>query len=288
MGVVRCSSSNFRRTKTMTASASTAMTVTAIDNFEKILKQHTAKKLGNAASILEKIQMIKTTNPPIFEEDKVNVFLTQRVKALGVLIDNFMVAKLSSRYPLLDKKIFDFKRYIYINNRVILEDMTIKSKERTSSSGASVGTQIETALFVHTEMNKQKKEIGKCYQYGDTLALWVTVPIVPLPLVELGRKALGFYYNLLAEIYNNPLTSDLYSVKAQPMLEILWIPTLESINVKVDAKIPVPKRYDPALLLNTGQRYYLVGLWSIKEELPFEGILREFTVGPAEFPKKVK
>lgn len=266
-----------KRTETMTATA------TAIDNFEKTVKQHAAKKVGDVAELLEQIKIVKTATPPVYEESQIKVFLVQRAKALNVLIDNFLVAKLSSQYPLIDNKLFSFKRHIYLKDGVIVEDSTAAIKAQA--------VHVEIPLFIHTDMNSKRIELEKfrktTNQQQITTVLSSAVPVPPTEVAELGRKALGFYHGLLADIYNNPNTSDLFAQEASPTLETMWIPTVSSINVKVDVQnIPKPKRYDPALLMKHRDRYYLVGMWEIKEELPFEGILREFTVGPVQFPKK--
>lgn len=266
-----------RRTETVTATA------TAIDNFEKTVKQHVAKDIGNVETLFEQIEKVKTTNPTVYDEGKIKVFLTQRAKALNVLIDSFLVAKITSKYPLLDNDIFSLKRHIYLSGGIIVEDSTAVVK--------ATAVHVEIPLFVHVDMNIKRVELEKFSKSTSTQKITTTlsaaVPEPPPEVVELGHKSLGFYHGILAEIYSSQITSDLFVPEASPTLETMWIPTLDSVKVKVNTEnIPAPKSYDPALLLKHRGRYYLVGLWDIKEELPFEGILREFTVGDGKFPKK--
>jgi hypothetical protein len=265
----------------------TTATATAIDNFDKTVRSHTAKKVGDTAQILTQIDKIKNSNPPVYEEDKIKVFLNQRAKALATLIDNYMVAKLSSQYPLLDESLFKLKRHLYIRGGVITDDRTSPIKDTVRPT--------EVPLFIHAPSGDKKVELSKFRRsesqtWGQrriTTTITASVPVVPPNVAEEGRKALAFYYAAMSELYSKPLTSDLLSPDAPPTLETLWIPTVQSMNVQVDVQnIPAPRRYDPALLLNHKGRYYLVGLWEIKEEEPFENLLREFTVGAAKFPKK--
>jgi hypothetical protein len=262
-------------------------TATVIENFEKTIRENSVKKVGDAATILKQIEVVKTAVPLVYEEDEIVVFLKRRATALAVLFDNFLVAKLSGQYPLLDEKIFGLQRHLYVKNNVIVDDRTAKAKVR--------GLHIQTPLFVHAPVQTKTVVVGK-YRHGiqrmgylstRTITLSAPVPTLPLEVAELGQKAFGSFHNMVADSYNNPITSGLYSEKASPRLEVMWIPTVESFKVEVDTtNIPTPQHYDPALLLKVMDRYYLVGLWDIKDELPFENILREFTVGTVQFPKR--
>ncbi len=288
-------------------------TASAINSFEKIVKQHAARKVGDTSEILEHIERIKHANPPVYDETKIKTFLGQRAKSLSVLIDNYYVAKLTAQFPLLDNSIFDLKRYLTIDNGVIVGDSTSKPDHSKTKKLLQV---IQTGLFVHGPMDhtrrievakyrKTQKKTITLNSYGDkttrnitlTTNITAAVPEAPLATAELGRKAIGVYYGILAEILSNSTTSDLFALEETPTLETMWIPTPHSLQftkvktikvLSVEKSIPKPQSYDPALLLKHRDRYYVVGLWDINDELPFEATLREFTVGPVKFPAKTE
>lgn len=272
-------------------------TLTAIKNFEKTVKQHAAKKVGNVSEIIQQIETVKKATPSVYDETKIKAFLSQRAKALSVLIDNLIVAKLSSQYPMLDDSIFNLKRHLFFSGGKLVEDRTQKVSDGRAAH-------VEAQLFVIAGINEKKVQLGKHvtrtgYDYNRqqvTTTITANVPSLPISVAAQGRKALGYYHNALADIYSDELTNDLLSdevIGPEPTLEVMWIPTTHSLNVKVDVvqlPVPVPSprvHYDPALILRHKHRY-LIGLWEIKDEKPMEGILREFTVGPAKFPEKEK
>lgn len=271
-------------------------TATAIENFAKTIKKHSAKKVGNAAEIIQNIKQVKEKNLPVYDDDKIKVFLTQRAKALSILIDNLIVTKLSEQYHMLDNSLFKLKRHLYLTDGVLVEDKTLAIAKKNGL------THVECPLFLHVPINDKTVEVAKIRKtesyWGNgyfnekkrrqiITSITANVPEVPLTVMLQARKALGYYHKIISDIYDNEITNDLYVEEASPTLEIIWIPTVESLNVKVDTvNIPAPKNYDPALLLKREDRYFLVGLWETDDELPFENILREFTVGNIKFPKK--
>ena len=191
----------------------------------------------------------------------------------------------------------------------MVEDATEELKYRA--------THLEVPLFAHAKADADKKmELGRYKKTSvaevlhgtylervtvysttswggrdtkeTTVTVTVAVPETPPSVTERGRKALGLFYKTLGEAMSDPKTSDLFENLEKPTLETIWIPAIQSLNVKVEEKVTLAPRPnpDPALLLRHSGRYYLVGLWNIGDELPFEHILREFSVGSVEFPKK--
>ncbi len=264
-------------------------TATAINEFDATIKARTVKGLGDHVKILAQIKKIKEMNPSSYEEDKLKIFFTERGKALSILIDNYIIARLSKQFPMLDNELFKLKRYLYLQNNKLVEDKTVSIKEMPSE-------QVEVSLFVHCDSGlktetlcKQSKTVTTMHgaRKVKTTNITAVVPSVPVDVLEQGRKAVAFYYNIIADVYSDNATSDLFQPKNHPRLETLWIPTVNSLDVKVDMKnIPDPVRKDPALLLHAHGSYYIVGLWDIAEEEPFDVLLREFSVGQAKFPTK--
>lgn len=266
-------------------------TAVAIENFEKTINAHTAKKVADTKGILEQITQIKNAQINVYEETKIKTFLSQRAKALQVLMDNYIVSKLSESLHLLDDSIFRLKRHLYVKNGTLIDDRTEAEKQG--------GNHVECSLFMHAKLGTKKVELGKLRttrssddSWGrttETTTLSATVPDVPESVMALARKAMGTYHKIMSDLYNDSTTADLVADESVPTLEVLWIPSVESIDVKVNKEtVRLPQSYDPALLMNRKGRYYLIGLWDSKDEEPFENILREFTVGSIPFPKKEK
>lgn len=263
----------------------------AISDFENIVKKHTAK-VGNAKNLLAQMEKIKNTTPAVFDEEKIKLFLSQRGKALTLLLEHYMVAQLSEAFPMLDDKIFNMKRHLYFSpDCKLVEDRTSENKSNLHH--------VTFPLFLRSSIGLKRIEIGKLIKRTKTafsteqktIKIDAKVPDLPPAISQLGNKARGTYFRLIGDMYHNPIVGDIMVEEDKPTFEIMWIPTPESLNITVSTettKIVAPTRIDPALLLKYKSRFFVVGLWDIKDELPFEGILREFSIGSVKFPSKVK
>ena len=99
-------------------------------------------------------------------------------------------------------------------------------------------------------------------------------PVTPSSIVECVPNAMSDYYSAYIEALTG-LNKKERGIP-QPQIGILWIPSPESVKVKID----IPHKYkDPALVLEVGRDKYIIGLWDSKKEEPIESIIREWTSG---------
>jgi hypothetical protein len=79
---------------------------------------------------MENIDKAKKIVPSFYEEDAVRKFMIERSKVLKSLLNDYIIAKLSQNYPLIDNKLFELKRYLTINkDNTLVLDRTIHMKK---------------------------------------------------------------------------------------------------------------------------------------------------------------
>jgi hypothetical protein len=275
-------------------------TLTAMNEFAKTVKEHATKRVGDPEEIREKILRCKAANPPVFEEKEVAGFLKARAKTLKTLIGQYVLARLSAHYPVIDEKLFDLNRFLYFKKGSLVADDTKARKE----SGARAE---KVRLFAYCSLENPKDTLAKfSYLEGGrlhpTAGYWVakkrhtievtaTLPKPPAEVLVAGRKALGVYHKLVGDLLTDTELGELYDESEAAFLAATWIPTATSLSVKIETKelprpLPAPATLDPALLLEVPPHVFLVTLWdAVDEEEPFEHYLREFSKGSAKIEK---
>ena len=275
-------------------------TTVAIRDFEKIIKKNsTSSKKKELKGILDVIDKVKNQNPQVYSENMIGQYLKDRASILQKVVDDYFVKAMSTEFPLLSNEIFDLKRCLAIERKgkvyTIVEDIYgEKSKKKRL-------TKIEMPLFAYVPLFKgeHKAELGKIiktvqhpYSYSGhsytsrrTYKVYATLPGTIGPnLRQAYREALSHYHRTVADILENPSIGEIVMQKnllAEPEIGAIWIPTPESLDLKVTEEIinKRPKDIDPAMILKLKDKNYLVKTWQVDDEEPFEHYLREYSTG---------
>lgn len=256
-------------------------TLDAINDFEKTIKANCTKEKIDFNGFADKIVKIKKMNPPVYEKDKINVFLNRRATAISELLNKYIQAYIGKEYPLIDESLFKFKRYLYMNKESkVVKDITTEIDK--GSAKAEKIKKVEVPLFIYCPLNQESVEIGK-YQrrtgwshYRTTIS--ASLPKPPREIMAKANTALANYYRVMSKLYGDDRINDLLTQAFSPQVGAIWIPTIDNLTVKTEIKNVRPKNADPALVLVSNDQRYLVGTWNIKEEYPFEHFLKEFTI----------
>ncbi len=291
-------------------------TTYSINHFAKMVKEFSEKKVGDPDAVLETVRKCRTASPQVFEERRVTQYLKARSSALKTLTDQYLVARLSSKFPLVDPGLFMLKRHLTVTKEGEITSDRTKPLGKKSEAGT---VRCEVPLFVSVPLfGDHNASLGKYtfrerdYNHGGygvdseyhrpyssttsyTSEITAKLPTPPENIVNAGRQAVGFYYAVVGEMMQHPDLCDLLAAEPPPPeLSVIWIPAANKLNVEVKKKVtlakvqkvvPLPRSYDPALLLTVGDRNFVVKTYDIVEEEPMEHFLREFTSGPSKLPK---
>ncbi|MBW3017816.1 hypothetical protein KY325_01515, partial [Candidatus Woesearchaeota archaeon] len=275
-------------------------TAIAIKNFEKTLKQNsTSSKKKELENIVGAFEKVRSQNPQVFSEAQISKYLNDRADILKKLVDEYFVAAMSKEFPLLSNEIFEMKRYLAIEKKgktyTIVEDLANEKSKRKRL------TKIEMPLFAYVPLFKgnHKAELGKIVKTEQardswsssyttrrrTIKIYATLPGTIGPnLRQAYREALSHYHRTVADILENPSLGEVMTqnnLLSEPEVGAIWIPTPESLDLKVTEEIIErrPKDIDPAMILKLRGKNYLVKTWKVDDEEPFEHYLREYSIG---------
>lgn len=276
-----------------TATATTPETVTAIRDFQKIVELKATKNVGKSEEILKTIKQVKTLSPTVYDDDSLIDFIKARTKAISKLLDDYIIARLTVDFGLVDPSLFEMKRCLIFEDGVVIKDRT----EHTLKKRGDEQERIQIPLFARAPLGSGSVNLLKLLKektegYKTTTKKYdfsVDVPTPPPSVKVEIRKAIGKYYQIVSEVFSNEYLCDLKSVDVEmspPKFDVTWIPTADSMNITMEEEIidRTPVYRDPALLMNVAGKTFLVDTWGIPDEEPFENFLREFTTG--KYPKK--
>lgn len=274
----------------------------AITEFPKIIERYSTKVESKQLELIVRgIDRLRQQNPAVYDERTVAKYLQDRAKTLKGLVDEYFVASITQKFPLLSDELFQLKRHLTLvspgkNWRVVRDDTEVgeydakqERKERTKVK------KVQVPLFAYTPLfdGKHTATLGsfrreRTDSYGDIYRTTTTIE-AKLPgsigpnLKNAYRDALSHYFGVLSEMFTNPVAGDIMYAQgniAQPEVGAIWIPTPESLNVSVDEKlIQKRKDLDPAMILKVRGNNYLVQTWRVDDEEPFEHYLREYSIG---------
>lgn len=264
----------------------------AIKSFGKILRQQSQKKIGDPKDIIDAIRHAKSITPNAYDDKSIAVFLKSRSKTLADLSEQYLTAKLTALYGLVDPALFNLKRHVVVRDGKIEKDARRKFQGKRQAREV----RFEFPLFVYAACDDEVIELGKdTTSTGDEWnrrrimhELTVDVPEMPDDVKIEIPKSTGAYYRILGDLL---MDEDLADINAKTEFyevehAITWIPKTSGLNLEVTEEIikKEPVDYDPALLMVIGSNHFLVRTWDIKEEEPYDHFLREFTEGA--YPKR--
>ncbi len=274
----------------------------AIAEFLKTIERYSARvEDEQLESIVDGIDRLRQQNPAVYDEKTVARYLRDRARTLKRLVDEYFVASIANKFPLLSGELFGLKRHLTLVNQgrawsVVRDDSEGEEYDKEQErKGKTRVERVQVPLFAYIPLfnGKHTAELGsfsrrRTNSYGDTRMTTVKIK-AKLPgsigpnLKNAYRDVLSHYFGVLSEMFTNPVAGDIMYAKgnlAQPEVGAIWIPTPESLNVKVDKKI-IQKRkdLDPAMILRVRGNSYLVQTWRVDDEEPFEHYLREYSVG---------
>lgn len=297
-------------------------TANVLANFEKFVKNYTRQdKISDLKKIETEIKKINSIPPPNNKSEAIR-FFNQKDKFYKDLMRRYVIQLISQKYPVLDNQIFKLKRTLNVSWRrslsyygeVSIKDLRIDNDmaqmEELSSKKKSVVTKktkdrtqskINMDLFVKSFVGEQEKKISiKSGMFDISFIL----PRIPAQVMAKGMEAIANVYQVASKILSQDLgdfdLAQLFELEDLSKIElsVIWIPTEDSLKLRhVQKKIPKPTQKDsefehrvwrdPALILQLGENYnFLVTTYYIKDELPFESYLREFTTDE-NFSKKI-
>lgn len=281
-------------------------TLEVIGNFEgTLVKFSEVSEENKKQEILSKIEQINGLNPNVYERVRLKTYLKKRASILQTLADDYLTAEISSRFPLINDGLFALRRSLYIENTrngyqilediTALEDVPAISKKHESLNNVE---RIEVPLFAYTSLDDEREEhktlLGKItidrrkirdMDYENTYEknLWITANLPGENLDGMLRKAryeaLGEYFSILGKAMKLPVVGDILSqeIDLMPDIGAIWIPTADSLDLRVTEHLVHREYIDPAMILSARDKKYLITTWNVKDEEPFEHYLREFT-----------
>lgn len=266
-------------------------------DFSKTLKSFCQPDLVEPNDILKKMEKVKKYSPIVYKKNEVTKFLQERSETLTKLHDAYLVSyfrKNLIKYPLLDNSIFDLKRHIIVQNSKVLSDETVmssltrKEKLGTKIRNESRKVLITIPLFCKASYLPEREDevrLGKSVlgirrslgMYRSETGIYATTPRLPFKVEASSYKALSAYYACLNEVVK-PAEDELDVIRyTTPKMFIMWIPTEDSLTIRVKEIRPVPR--DPALILSIGDFNLIIDKWDIPNEKPFENYIREYSFG---------
>lgn len=276
-------------------------TVAAIQSFPKLVRENTVKKPPSASESLAKLKKVLTVSPrPNFNQKQLKQFFDKRAEVVEFLIDEIFISHLSQEFPLISDDLFKMKRYLLIRSGNVLSDTTkpvelyapvdpnIVAKKKQKPKKIQ-GTVVNIPLFVYTPLptkgpvelaSYKKTSRHSYYRRTEKTKLSTELPgEFGDKLQEKFTEAVAKTYRILATCYEK-LQSISYQEQSALGFEVgaIWIPTIESINVKSEIKTE-RINLDPAMILRVRGKSFLITMWEVEDEKPIEHYIREFTTG---------
>ncbi len=278
-------------------------TLSVIENFNGTLEKYSeGSKKGQLEKILDNIERILTHTPAVLNEKHLSNFIEQRSKVLNDLINKYFIAAIGEKYPVISDDLFQLKRYLTIEKDgtkavVINDSVETKNNSSEKMNNNKKLHKIAVPLFIYTPLldGNHKVNLGKysttrTNSYGDRYvtrgSVNATLPgYIGSNLRRIARETLGTYHTILTNAYNNVVlgeflvqNSDLQTRLQSPEIGAIWIPMLESLNISVKEELVKRLDPDPAMILKTLGKNYLVATWRVDDEEPFEIYLDKYTI----------
>lgn len=253
--------------------------------FGKVIKEHSSRSQDDIGKLKAGIEKISSIVPDVVGEKQIKRFMEQRSKVITDTVHRFLITQITEKFPVIDDSLFALKREIVIDstdkkNPVIVQDHT----GQTADKMQKYCQRMIVPLFAYALLPSEGKcvlgKIRKYSSYGYYKTIEVTVKIpVPLnnKLLAAEAKALGTYYAILGKAFNDiSVGNALMEIDTKCETGVLWIPTIDSLDIKTT--IEYPKRpVDPALVLRALGRTFLIKMWTIEKEESMDYFMREFT-----------
>jgi len=277
----------------------------SIEKFPQIIYKHTSK-LKNEDSLFEAIE--RAENIKYDRAGRRYEILRQRKsKVLLALGKKYVAAKLSRYFPILDNKLFDFPRYfkIAINanqwtrrhdvETEIISDQRYPFTKKIIKENNRKIRYLDSNLFAVANIDFSNTafsaELGRIpYGYRECIYFYADMPgTLTDDLLKGFALAKQRYFEVMSECYKIPKLADIFSLEANDTwqneedgrIRVMWIPQTKTIYSR---KISIPNSViDPAMILTVAEHNFLIKMWNVEGEEPFEHLIREFSLG--ELPR---
>lgn len=187
--------------------------------------------------------------------------------------------------------LFDLEREIKIPTEIIKVDRN----EELLQVGTATIPIIAKILYGSSHWNysgdvpikRKEKSYGSDRVTNADFTVTAPAPCLTREVKEKASEAMALAYEVCAESLRNPwirkylLAREEISIPEQileivePRLEIIWKPTLKSLDIRVEKPEPIDP--DPALLLKFNNYRHLVTTWDVHDEEPLAHYLAEFS-----------
>src|SRR4030042_786969 len=233
-----------------------ASTELAIKEFPKIVEKYsTSIENKQLESIVESIDRLRGQNPAVYDEKTTARYLQDRAKALKGFVEEYFVASIANKFPLLSDELFDLKRNLTLMGRgnswqVIRDDTEIEKYDAKQEQKEKIRKKrIQVPLFAYTPLfdGKHTATLGNFSETQGYRKITVNIN-AKLPgsigqnLKNAYRGALSHYFGTLSEMFMNPIAGDIMYAErstvsnkervntlAQPEIGAIWIPIPESL-----------------------------------------------------------
>ncbi|MDD5192015.1 MAG: hypothetical protein PHH54_06630 [Candidatus Nanoarchaeia archaeon] len=276
-----------------------------IQEFPQTLKQYSTKvEEKQLDGMVSGIDRLRKQNPAVYDEKSVAMYLQERSKTLKGMVEEYFIASIANKFPLISDELFQLKRHLTLKAEdktwKVVRDDTEREEDAENierdEKRKIVTRRIEVPLFVYTplfngnhtaKLGSFTKQTGSSWSSSykrTTVTVEAKLPGSIGPnLKNAYRSALSHYFSVLSEMFTSPAAGDIMYAEgnfAQPEVGATWIPTLESLSVNVDTKLIHKKKVlDPAMILKVKGKNYLVQTWRVDDEEPLEHYLREYSIG---------
>lgn len=274
-------------------------TIESIKNFPQLVNSHATQDHENANTILAQLKKVLAASPQSnFNQKQLKQFFTKRAEVVDHLVDQYFVAHFCKEFPLIDDALFKMRRYFLLRAGTIISDTTkpvelfeepkLNSKGKPSKPKKIRATKIEVPLFAYVPLPATDQTITLANYSKTVRRSWrrTTTKVnmsTKLP-GEFGVELQNIYAESVAKVYQ--ILADCYAELGKIQIQgainfeigAIWIPTINSINVKSEVKVE-RLVLDPAMVLKVRDKAFLITLWEVEEEKPIEHYIREFTTG---------
>lgn len=261
-----------------------------IQKFETFVRGHGSTETADVAKLLIAVKRISDLPMEEFggEAHDERERIQAKRDAMADCVRTFVAQRMSEDFPLLDEKLFGFRRWIGVRFGDKPEVFTSVVKKPEQPSPKSPERWVETRLLVKSSApnwNRNRRNgavtlgtIPVPGQRSKECTLYAKFPgVVGGRQTHFAHKAMAKLYRIHADLLDRPETALLTRQHITvPDLAAYWIPSLESIFAVEER---AADRRDPALVLHVAGRRFLCCMWSAEGEQPLEAIMREFSEG---------
>jgi hypothetical protein len=262
-------------------------TSSVIDRFEEILNENSSRpEEHKQQNVLLDIEALCAQNPRAYDSETVDKYLKERSEMLKSFVDEYFTASISRIFPLIHPELFRLKRHLTMQAEGKKLRVCRDDTENMPAKGEQFS--IKVPLFAYTELfdGKHQASLGRYTRENNGRKYDITIE-AKLPgsigpnVREAHRNALKQYFNIISEMCAHPISGEIIHSERNyiyPEIGAIWIPTLSSLNLNIEERLQEKKgALDPAMILKTRGKSFLVHTWIVDDEEPFERYLKSYS-----------